>query len=402
MSDNLGIFSEGLTGIPINLDVDTKGSLAQFAVDGKVSTGKANVLVDADVSDVTGNVSWDGSLKVDSENLGEFSEALKGVPVNADIDTKGSLDELTLDGTITSGQASVLVDAEVFDVTGDISWDANLKANSEDLGEFSKGLTGVPIDVDIDTKGSLATLSLDGTISSGLASVVVDAEVSDVTGNMSWDGTLKAKSDDLGEISEGLAGVPVDLDVETKGSLENFTATGKLATDHELSGPVSTNFNVSGDLEQIVIAKSNVLFEESPAEITYAGTVDLKSLSADMDIDWTELEYPVVADPKLVLSPEGSLKFTGSAEDYKVQLNTKVQQELAGDLGVELIAQGSTDRITLNTFSVVGPPTSINAGGVIDLKTRELDITGDWTDVRWPLVGDEELVRSSKADLHLG
>jgi len=62
------------------------------------------------------------------------------------------------------------------------------------------------------------------------------------------------------------------------------------------------------------------------------------------------------------------------------------------------MASGTPDKITVNTLSVDGPPTSVYAVGVVDLNTREVDVKGNWKDVRWPLVGEEELIRSSKAD----
>ena len=232
----------------------------------------------------------------------------------------------------------------------------------------------------------------------GLIDVEVDAEVFDVTGALSWDGNIKARSADLVDVSAGLEGIPLDVDVNTKGSMEKFFAEGRIASEHEQSGPAATEFKFSGNLEQLVFEDSSVVFEQSPAKLTYAGAVDLKTLEADMDIGWTDLEYPLVADPKLALSPQGTLKFTGSAENYKVQMNSTVQQEQTGDLAIVLVASGTPDKVTVNTLTVDGPPTSIYSVGVIDLKTREVDIKGNWKDVRWPLIGDEELVRSEKAD----
>ena len=109
---------------------------------------------------------------------------------------------------------------------------------------------------------------------------------------MSWDGNVKASSDDLGEFSEGLAGIPFELDADTKGSLEKFEAQGKLSSEHAETGPFTTDFNLSGDLEQIEFEDSTVVFEQTPAKLTYSGTVDLTSLEADLTIDWEDLAYP--------------------------------------------------------------------------------------------------------------
>ena len=293
-----------------------------------------------------------------------------------DFQVDAPLGNLQVDGTLnTSGDWP-------------LSLDTDWAFNHEQFGQFTGSGSMI---------GDLKTLRVQHEIK-GLVDVTIDADVFDVTGMMSWDGNVKASSDDLGEFSEGLAGIPFELDADTKGSLEKFEAQGKLSSEHAETGPFTTDFNLSGDLEQIEFEDSTVVFEQTPAKLTYSGTVDLTSLEADLTIDWEDLAYPLITEPKTVLSPEGSLRFTGSAEKYKVQMNSKVQQELAGDLNIVLMASGTPDKLTVNTLSVDGPPTSVYAVGVIDLKTREVDVKGNWKDVRWPLIGDEELVRSSKAD----
>jgi len=154
-------------------------------------------------------------------------------------------------------------------------------------------------------------------------------------------------------------------------------------------------------MQQIEFADSTIELEQSPTALEYRGTIDLTTLEADVTVDWDQLVYPLIPESDaapLVLSPTGTLRFTGTAQDYKVEMNSSVQQELAGELDVVLVANGSPDKITINTLSVDGPPTSVYGVGVVNLATREVDIKGNWKDVRWPLIGDEELIRSSKAD----
>lgn len=232
----------------------------------------------------------------------------------------------------------------------------------------------------------------------GFINANIDIDVTDALGKPAWDGEISVSSDDLGVLGEELAGIPFSFDLKTDGNLDQYQAIGKFTSDHPETGPVATDFNVTGNLKQVVISDSTITFEQAPTEIAYGGTVNLESLEADVTVDWTDLVYPIVADPKLVTSRNGSLSFSGGADDYKVELDTVVEQELAGELNVKLLATGSTEAVSIETFSVDGPPTSINVTGGVDLLSREIDIEGNWVDVRWPLVGDEELVRSSKAD----
>ena len=245
--------------------------------------------------------------------------------------------------------------------------------------------------------GDLQTLTIVHEVE-GLVNATVSAEVKDVTGKFSWDGNVKAHSDDLGQISEGLSGIPFQLDADTNGSLEKYYAIGTLASEHEQTGAFQTAFNVSGDLQQLELTDSTVEFQDAPTKLGVNGTIDLTSLEADVTIDWTELVYPLVIEPAMVLSPEGSLQFAGNADNYTVQMNSSIEHEQTGLLNVMAAVSGTPDKITINTFSAEGPPTSVYSVGVIDLKTREIDIKGNWKELRWPLVGEEVLVNSSEAE----
>ena len=231
----------------------------------------------------------------------------------------------------------------------------------------------------------------------GFVNATIDIDVSDVAGDLSWDGDISADSDDLSVLGPELSGTPFTIDVKVDGNLELYNARGNFTTAHTETGPLSTDFNLSSDLEQVVFSDSTMSFEQSTTELVYAGIVDLKPLRADFIVDWTELEYPLVADPKLVISPAGTLEFSGNAEDYNVQLDTVVEQEIAGDLKVQLEASGTPEQVRIKALTIDGPPTSVNGTGVVDLNTRKVDIKGGWKDVRWPLIGDEVLVSSSSA-----
>ena len=245
--------------------------------------------------------------------------------------------------------------------------------------------------------GDLQSLKIQHQVE-GFVNATVDLDVADVTGELSWDGTIDAESGDLGVASEALNGIPFTLATKTQGSLEKYSASGRLTTAHEQTGPLQTDFNLTGDLAQIEFTDSTVQFDEAATELMYRGTVELATLEADLTVDWKELAYPLITEPALVLSPSGSLQFTGTAEDYNVEVNTRVEQELAGELNVVLVASGTPDKVTVNTLSIDGPPTSVYGVGVIDLATREVDIKGNWKEFRWPLTGEDELIRSSKAD----
>lgn len=293
-----------------------------------------------------------------------------------ELSAKAPLGNLRLGGNLnTSGDWPVALDSD---------W----QFNHEQFGQFTG--TGT-------VNGDLQSLKVQHQVE-GFVKAAVDLDVTDVTGKLSWDGTIEASSDNLGVASEALKDIPFTLAAKTRGNLERYSVNGNLTTDHEQTGPLQTDFNLTGNSQQIEFTDSTLGFEQSPTELAYRGTVELSTLEADLTIDWKELVYPLITEPALVLSPSGSLNFTGTAQDYNVKLNSEVQQELAGNLNVVLVASGTPDKVTVNTLSIDGPPTSVYGVGVIDLATREVDIKGNWTDFRWPLVGEPELIRSAKAD----
>jgi len=302
----------------------------------------------------------------------------------------GEEDELRLIELSASAPQGSLRLGGILNTSGDwpVELDSDWQFTHKQFGQFTG--TGT-------VNGDLQLLKVRHEVE-GFVNAKVDLDVADVTGKLSWDGNIEASSDDLGVASEALGGIPFTLATKTQGNLENYSANGRLTTDHEQTGPLQTDFNLTGDLNQIEFTDSTVRFEQSTTELAYRGTVELSTLEADLTIDWKELEYPLVTEPALVLSPSGSLHFTGTADDYNVKLNTLVQQELAGELNVMLVAAGSPDKLTVNTLSIEGPPTSVYGVGVIDLATRAVDIKGNWKEFRWPLTGEAELIRSSKAD----
>ncbi len=293
-----------------------------------------------------------------------------------ELSAKAPQGSLRLGGTLnTSGDWPLALDSE---------W----QFDHEQFGQFN-GSGAV--------NGDLQTLKIQHKVD-GFVNAEVDLDVTDVTGKLSWDGTIEAGSDDLGVASEALTGIPFTLAAKTRGNLQRYSANGTLTTNHEQTGPLQTDFNVSGDPQQIEFTDSTMQFEQAPTELAYRGTVELSPLKADLTIDWKELIYPLIAEPVLVMSPSGSMHFTGNAEDYNVELNSSVKQDLAGELDVVLVASGTPDKVTVNTLSIDGSPTSVYGVGVIDLATREVDIKGNWKDFRWPLTGEPELIESSKAD----
>lgn len=290
--------------------------------------------------------------------------------------------------SVKAPQGNLNIDGNL-NTSGDWPFDIDTSWNfsHDQYGDFAGGG---------DITGDLQLLNVKHEVE-GFVNATVDIDVKDAAGDLSWDGDISAHSDDLATLGPELSGIPFTLKLKTDGNLDQYNASGEFTTDHTETGPLSTQFNLIGDLEQIEFSDSKVSFEQSTTQLEYEGTVNLKTLDADVTVDWTELEYPLVVDPKLVLSPTGTLRFTGNAQEYNVQLETVVEQEVAGELKVQLDASGTPEQVTIKALKVDGPPTSVDASGVVNIATREVDIKGGWKDVRWPLVGDEVLVSSSSA-----
>lgn len=239
---------------------------------------------------------------------------------------------------------------------------------------------------------------------SGAAEVVVDTMVNEVTAELSWDGTVSVQSDDLGVFSEAVKQIPVSLDAVTSGSLQQYQASGVLKSTTPQTGPLQADFAVNGSLDELLIEKVTVNLDQSTALANITGKLRFADLQSDVTVDWSDVPWPLIADQSLaaasgasaedsqalealVLSPTGTLTFTGKPDDFDVKVESEIEQDAAGVLGIALHIDGDPQVININSLAVNSKngDTQLDVKGSVDLKNSVVDINGKWVDLVWPL-----------------
>lgn len=308
----------------------------------------------------------------------------------------GRDDALTLvELSVTAPQGELTMDGSI-NTSGD--WPIDLRqqwrVEHPQFGEFTGEGTML---------GDIKALQVQHSVS-GAAEVMIDTMVNDVTAELSWDGSVLVTSDDLGVFSEAARQVPLSLDAVTQGSLQQYRASGVLKTVHLQTGPLQADFSLNGTLKELLIEEVVVNLEQSSASANVTGNVLYQGLQSDLTVAWSDVPWPLISDLQagnatgtraensqafetLVLSPSGTLLFSGTPDDFDVKIKTTVEQDAAGALGIALHIDGDPQVISINSLAVnsLAGATNLDVTGEVDLKESVVDIKGQWADLVWPL-----------------
>ncbi|OED37134.1 hypothetical protein AB833_24590 [Chromatiales bacterium (ex Bugula neritina AB1)] len=243
--------------------------------------------------------------------------------------------------------------------------------------------------------GVVENLQLLHQISGGIA-VELDVVVTDAIKNLQWRGTVNAGSDDLGNFSEALTGVPFTFETRTEGSLQKFNATGAFTTRHDQTGAVSGTYAISGTPDKLSVSSAEVALTETNLVLNADGEVTLANLESDVTLRWQELAVPLIGQPVLVKSPAGELKFSGVPDNFTMTGKVDLLQEQAGNLQLNLLAAGNGKSLSIDSLSLSSEDseTQLDTTALIDLENQSVDAKGDWKKLRWPLIGEPLLVSS--------
>ncbi len=202
----------------INLDGARSGN--QIVIrNATVKSAALTAEVGATIDDPTGNITVDGSAKLNAPDLSLFSGL-------AGLDLAGSIDA---DVTGRAAQSS-----KAFDIKGNLSAD-DLATGIQAVDALVQGRTTLNVDAANDDQGlNIRTFSLNGTALTADASGRLDREA----GGLDFSAML----DDIGRLSSTLSG-PLTLD-------GNVAPTGSgLEGNARLQGPDSSYANLTGTVE---------------------------------------------------------------------------------------------------------------------------------------------------------
>lgn len=224
----------------------------------------------------------------------------------------------------------------------------------------------------------------------GPAALEIDAVLSDVTGEISWDGAVTAGIDNLGVIAAGAEGVPLKLDASSKGSVSGYELIGRLDSGHPVTGDTSTQFTINGDLNALTISESTTTVDGAPLRLSVNGTTEFDGLQSDLYVNWTDLQWPLQSNGEVaaVLVPGGAINLNGTPDQLRVTGETQVSSPEAGSLNVMIDTLVSQQVVTITNLSaspVGAEAAALNLQGEIDLNEQLVSLDGTISQFSWPL-----------------
>ncbi len=290
-----------------------------------------------------------------------------------------------VDLQVASPQLQISMNGSL-DTSGD--WPVNLEPQwqftHKQLGQFSGtgSVTGT-------TKSLVVNHQVTGPGAAEPLSVIVDAEVNDVTAELSWLANIAINSDDLGVFAPAASGIPLTVNANSTGSLQDYSVSGALQTRHPVTGEVDSNYDLQGDLEALNIKQLQLMFEDSPTKLSAQGSLALSDLNSDIIVSWQDLRWPLPQEQALVTqSPKGQLKVTGVPDNLQVVSTIDISQPEVGDLVVDASITRTPDIIAINSLQINtgNEEAAIEVNGQVNVAQSSVALEGDLTQFSWPLV----------------
>ncbi len=288
--------------------------------------------------------------------------------------------EVTIDGLIHP------VDNYAMDIA--VNW----SFKHQEFGDFNGDGT---------IKGDLATLDFKHNVN-GPVVVNLTTQLLTVLEKPTWDAVITAVAEDLGSLAPAMQGTPLKANLDSKGSLDEFSLFADLHTDLKETGPLNLKLDSIGNTEKITISSLLVELLSRPGTISLNGDVDIAKQAVDLKGRWEYLAWPLVGQ-SAIETPVGDFIITGNADDFIANLVAKLQSDQFGRINTQLAASGNQDLVQLSALKIASPDSDIKLDAVATfaIKEQRFDAKGSWNALAWPLQGEATVTSSSgkfKAD----
>ncbi len=341
----------------------------QHVVDGAV-----DINVDAMVKDVVAEVSWDGEVNAQSDDLGGFSDALAGVPLSVAANTNGSLQQYGLNGKINTSHSQ----------TGPLSLDLQLSGTLDEV-VIEQGI------INLEQSPAVANITGNLTLADLQSNIAVEWS------ELQWP-LLNAQGLEEGE---ALVAVSPSGKAVFNGTADDYAVKVEANLGSglvEQAGLFDLAVAMDGNTQLINIETVSLESESSDTDLTINGTVDLQSSTVDVNGKWQSLGWPLQlaegqnSDQKIINSEAGQFSVVGPLDGYKInaQLSVEGQNVPAGQW--QLSGNGSQqaiDDINLQGQTLDGVVTgngrvnfSPAMDWVFDLVAKNINPAGKWPDSR--------------------
>ncbi len=235
------------------------------------------------------------------------------------------------------------------------------------------------------------TLHLDQHIA-GPVQLNLSAKLEQLLDTPQWEAQLSAESADLGLFAPQLKAAPVQLSLHSQGSPQAFSATGTMDTQLPQTGPLALTLNLRGNTQFLQFNELRIAQLEGPANITFAGEADIQKQQVDLQGQWEALAWPLNAAPEFsapsgtVQVKGGPQAFTAQLQS---QVNGQSLRPLT--LAANLSGSRDLIELQRLDFVSADQVLQLQAQGRFDIPQQRFETSGDWQSLAWPMQGEAQL-----------
>ncbi len=253
----------------------------------------------------------------------------------------------------------------------------------EKFGQFN-GLAGL--------EGDLSQLKVSQTVK-GPLTLDIQSELFDVLNDLKWNAKLLASADSLETFASELNNSSLQAQIQSQGSLEQFSTQGQVHSSLEQTGPFKLSFKSKGNIERLTIEQALIQLTEQTGEISLAGDVDIKEMALDAVAHWQSLSWPLDSKKPQISTPNGKVSFKGSAKSFVANLNAGLLSEHTGLINTQLDVKGNTDWVEIMRLNLERENSnlSLSAKGRFDIHQQKFEAQGEWHSLTWPLLGEPQI-----------
>lgn len=158
----------------------------------------------------------------------------------------------------------------------------------------------------------------------------------------------------------------------------------------QLQDKVTLNSELEIELidNKIEIKQANLKFPETATQLTIVGQADIKQPHIQAQIDWKNVQFPLVTKQPLVNTQQGSLKVTGNPDDYIVEIIAEVAGQNIPKGKWQIVGQGNTQQFQFKELQGNILKGKVGLTGLVTWQPKiswQLALTGNKIDpsVQW-------------------
>ncbi len=279
------------------------------------------------------------------------------------------------------------------------AWEVRAEGSAEPYGDWPLDLQ-LSWSVEVADRGRVSgSGSLSGDVGEldlvqrirGIADALVQAQVRDPFGTMTWNLRVGLMPSALAELN----GAELAGRLDAHGDLQTAEAEAHLGVALPETGPLLLALRAGGSAEAVQIHELNLRAPTAATRARVDGRVGLQPLDFELSGSWRALRWPLVGTTE-ISSPNGHFQLSGGLEDLQAALEAQLTSRHLNAPGhegppLELTLRADSDPsvVYLRQATITAPdsPLRLLLKGRYRTDDGAYQATASWSALRWPLTG---------------